>query len=188
MVPSIRPLILLLLLTGSGRAELHFSFQIHETDLDGVKLRQLVFSDGGKTVSYGPPRGWQFFGEEDRLRLLPPAGQPGEAVVNRTKLVQPQTFDQATMKRLTDSVTAGLPGGATHVTVVSQEKNPILIEGKETYLVVINFELYGTPQARSVMFLNRESEQIQFQLTCPKSKFAELQKQFFGSQFTWQNL
>jgi hypothetical protein len=188
MVPSIRLITLLVLLAGSARAELHFNFQIHETDQDGVKLRQLFFLDGDKTVSYGPPRGWQFFGAEDRLRQLPPAGQPGEALVIRTKLLQPQTFDEATMKRLTDMVVAGAPAGARQVTVVSQEKNPMLIEGKETYLVVFNFELYGIPQARSVMFLDRTGEQIQFQLTCPKAKFADLQKQFFGSHFTWQNL
>jgi hypothetical protein len=64
----------------------------------------------------------------------------------------------------------------------------VLIEGKPTFLVIINFELYGTPQSRSVMFLNREGEQLRFQLTCPQTKFAELQKQFFGSQFSWQNL
>jgi hypothetical protein len=188
MVSAIRPLLLLLLAAGSVRAELHFTFQLQETDLDGVKLRQLVFSDGGKSIRYGPPRGWQYFGDEDRLRLLPPGGQSGEALVTRTKLVQPQVFDESTMRRLTEQVVTSAPNGAKLVTVVSQEKNALLIEGKETYLVVINFELYGTPQARSVMFLNRVGEQLQFQLTCPKAKFTELQKQFFGSQFTWQNL
>jgi hypothetical protein len=189
MVPSVRSLLLLLLLVaGSARAELRFSFRLQETELDGVKLRQLVFSDGGKLVTYGPPRGWQYFGEDDRLRLLPPAGQPGEAVVTRARLVQPQAFDEPTMKRLTDEVVASVPNGAKRVTVVSQQKNPLLIEQKETYLVIVSFELYGTPQGRSVLFLNRQGEQLQFQLTCPQAKFADLQKQFFGSQFSWQNL
>jgi hypothetical protein len=188
MVSTIRTLLLYLTFAGCAHAELRFTFQVQETDLDGIKLRQLVFSDGLKQVSYAPPRGWQYFGGDDRLRLLPPAGQPGEAVISRTKLVQPQVFDDATIKRLTDEVVASVPGGAKRVSVILREKNRLLIDQKETLLVVVNFELYGTPQSRSVMFLNRPGEQIQFQLTCPETKFAELQKQFLGSQFSWQNL
>jgi hypothetical protein len=188
MVSSVRSLFLLLLLATSARAELHFNFRLQETELDGIKLSQLAFSDGGKLVTYGPPRGWQYFGADDRLRLLPPAGQAGEALITRTKLSQPQAFDEPTMKRLTDEVVASIPTGAKRIMVVSQQKNPLLIDRRETYLVIVNFESYGTPQARSVLFLNREGEQLQFQLTCPLTKFAELQKQFFGSQFSWQNL
>jgi hypothetical protein len=188
MVPAIRVVLLHLLLVGCVQAELRFTFQLQETDLDGVKLRQLVFLDGDKQVKYAPPRGWQYFGGEDQLRLLPPAGQPGEAVISRTKLTQPQVFDNATAKRLTDEVIASLPNGAKRVSVVLLEKNRLLIEQKETFLIVLNFELYGTPQGRSVMFLNREDEQIRFQLTCPQKNFTDLQKQFLGSQFSWQNL
>jgi hypothetical protein len=92
------------------------------------------------------------------------------------------------MKRLAEEVMTSAPAGAKRVTLVSQEKNSVQIERKETFLVIINFELYGIPQARSVMFLNRGTEQIRFQLTCPQATFAKLQKQFFGSHFTWQNL
>jgi len=188
MVSAIRNLVLYLALAGCARAELQFTFQLQETDLDGIKLRQLIFSDGAKPVSYAPPRGWQYFGGDDRLRLLPPAGQPGEAVICRTKLAQPQVFDDATIRRLTDEVVASVPSGAKRVSVISREKNRLLIDQKETFLVVINFELYGTPQSRSVMFLNRPGEQIRFEFTCPQTQFTALQKQFLGSQFSWQNL
>ena len=188
MVPAIRRFLLYLAFAGCVQGELRFTFQSQESELDGVKLRQLVFSDGTKQVSYAPPRGWQYFGGDDRLRLLPPAGQPGEAIISRTKLAQPQVFDDATLKRLTDEVVASVPKGTKRVSVILREKNRLLIDQKETFLVVINFELYGTPQSRSVMFLNRPGEQIQFQLTCPQARFPDLQKQFLGSQFTWQNL
>src|SRR5262252_1968078 len=101
MVSPVRLALPLLLLFGfSARAELHFTFQTQESDLDGVKLHQLVFSDGGKQVNYQPPRGWQYFGDDSSLRLLPPHGEQGEAIVTQTKLIQPQKFDDATMKRL----------------------------------------------------------------------------------------
>jgi hypothetical protein len=188
MVPSVRILFVLLLFPLCAGAELHFTFQSGEFDLEGVKLRQLVFTDGAKQITYSPPRGWQYFGDEDRLRLIPPPGQLGEAIVTRTKLSQPQLFDDATMKHLVEETMASVPNGAKRVTLVSQEKNPLQIERKDTFLVVINFEQYGTPQARSVMFLNRDTDQVRFQLTCPQANFAKLQKQFFTSHFSWQNL
>jgi hypothetical protein len=189
MDASIRcTLCLVLVFSSCAQAELRFTCQSQEYELDGVKLRQLVFTDAGKRVIYTPPRGWQYFGDEDRLRLSPPSPQPGEGVISRTKLVQPQTFDDATIKRLTDEVVASLPGGARRVGVVSQEKNPLQIERKDTFLVVVKFELYGVPQSRSVMFLNRDAEQLRFQFTSPETSFAKLNKQFFISQFSWQNL
>ena len=188
MVSPVRFVLPLLLATTCARAELHFTFQTQESDLDGVRLRQLVFSDGNRQVKYAPPRGWQYFGDDNSLRLLPPPGKAGEATVTRTKLQQPQKFDDVTMKRLAEEVIASAPPGAKRVSLVSEEKNHLLIEGKETFLVVVKFELYGTSQMRSVMFLNRETDQLRFQLTCPETSFAQLQKQFLASQFTWQNL
>jgi len=38
------------------------------------------------------------------------------------------------------------------------------------------------------MFLERESEQVRFELTCPLSVFPELQKAFQASRYSWQNL
>lgn len=188
MVSSVRLVLPLLLFGICAKADVHFTFQSHDSELDGVKLHQLVFQADGKQVFYEPPRGWQYFGQEDRLRLVPPPGQQGEAFVSSRPLPQPQSFDEPTMKRLAEEVIASTPAGAKRVTLVSQEKNSVQIERKETFLVVINFELYGTPQARSVMFLNRDTEQLRFQLTCPQANFAKLQKQFFASHFSWQNL
>ena len=188
MVHSIKIVLPALLIAGIARADLDFNFQTSEYDLDGVKMHQLVFADGTKHVTYTPPRGWQCFGDPDRLRLTPPVGQAGDGVVTRMKLPAPQVFDEATMKRLADEVVAGLPGGATRATVLSQEKNALQIERKDTFLVIVNFDLYGMPQTRSVMFLNRDTEQIRFQFTSPQTAFANLQKQFLASQFTWQNL
>jgi hypothetical protein len=188
MVSPVRFVVPLLLAASCARAELHFTFQSQDSDLDGVKLHQLVFSDGDRQVKYAPPRDWQYFGDENRLRLVPPRGQTGEATVTRTKLQQPQKFDEVTMKRLAEEVIASAPPGARRVSMVSQEKDHLLIEGKETFLVVVKFELYGMTQMRSVMFLNRETDQIRFQLTCPEPSFAQLEKQFLASHFTWQNL
>jgi hypothetical protein len=98
-------------------------------------------------------------------------------------------FDEAGMKRLTDEVVAALPPGARKMSIVSQAKDPVIIEGKGTYLCVVEYEQASVLWSRSVLFLNRSaSEQLQFQLTSRRGDFASLEKAFQASQFSWQNL
>lgn len=190
MVPPIRVKIILgiVLFASSAVADLQLTPEVAEYDLDGAKLQHFVFPDSEKRVTYTPPRGWHYSGGGDRLQLQPPRNPDALGIISVTKLPEPQVLDEATMKKLSDEAVASVPGAATHVVIVSQQKNPLLIERKETFLVVINYECYGTLYARSVMFLNRKHEQVRFQLTSSQLSFAPLQKEFFGSQFSWQNL
>jgi hypothetical protein len=71
--------------------------------------------------------------------------------------------------------------------IVLQQKNVVIIERKETFLIIMKYEFYGEPQQRSVLFVNRKNEQLRFQLTCPESNFARLQKVFLATHFSWQN-
>jgi len=63
-----------------------------------------------------------------------------------------------------------------------------MIERKETLLVTLSYNLHGAACNRSILFLNRGREQIQFQLSCRRADFRELQAAFFDSQHSWQNL
>ena len=190
MVPRsvILTLCLLFCTVAGARADLQLKPQTGEYELDGVKFPRVVFSDGEQRVTYTPPPGWEYSGTSDRLVLHPKQKSEAEAAVIRTSLVNPTPFDDETMKRLAEEAWSSLPSGATNVEVVAQEKNPLLIESKETFLVIINYNFMGQPQTRSVMFLNRKTEQIRFQLTCRRGDFKELQKAFQGSHYSWQNL
>ena len=80
------------------------------------------------------------------------------------------------------------PAREINATLVSQRMNPLLIERKDTFLVVINYDYYSQPYTRSVMFLNRQNAQVRFQLTCYRNAFRNLQKAFQNSHCSWQNL
>jgi hypothetical protein len=162
--------------------------QTGEYELDGIKFRRVVFMDGEQRVTYAPPPDWEFSGDNDSFVLHPKRKSEAEAIVTHVNLPKPQVFDDETMLHLTAEVSNSLPAGATHPQLVAVEKNPVIIEHKETFLVVINYDFVGQPQTRSVMFLNRTNEQIRFQLTCRRGDFKELQKAFLGSHFSWQNL
>jgi hypothetical protein len=186
-----RPLILALvgsLLVASARADFDLTPKLSEYELDGVKFKQLAFSDGSETVTYAPPRGWDYSGSAAQLILRPPSKSQAEAKITKVALLQPASFDEETIKKLVQEVMASVPNGSTEIQLVSQEKNPLIIERKETFLVVLSYNFYGGAYSRSILFLNRGNEQIRFQLTSTQVDFKELQKAFLGSQYSWQNL
>jgi hypothetical protein len=187
----VRPLILGLaggLLVASARANLDLTPKLSQYELDGVKFKQLAFSDGSRTVTYAPRRGWDYSGTATQLTLRPRGKAQAEAKVTKVTLSQPASFDEETVKKLVQEAGASVPGGSTDVQIVSQEKNPLMIERKETFLVTLSYNLHGGSYSRSILFLNRGSEQIQFQLVCRQADFKELQKAFLDSQHSWQNL
>ena len=177
------------LFIASARADLQLSPKVSESWVDGAKIKFLAFSDGsGKDVTYGPPTGWEYSGSSTRFTLHPPNKPQAEGTIARINLSQPAVFDDETMKKLTAEVLASVPGGSTNVTLVSQEKNPLLIARKETFLVIVSYTFYGENYQRSMMFLNRGNEQVRFQFVSRAVDFKDLQAAFQRSHFTWQNL
>jgi hypothetical protein len=185
--PLVRSLVSWLLIA-SAHAELDLTPKVSKYELDGVKFKQLAFSDGGNTVTYAPPRGWDYSGGATQLTLRPPGKSQAEAKITKVALSQPASFDEETVKKLVEEAIAFVPRGSTDIQLVSQEKNPLMIERKETFLATLTYNFYGGTYNRSILFLNRGTEQIQFQLTCRQADFKELQKAFLGSQYSWQNL
>src|SRR4029077_5303828 len=140
----------LVLFVTSARADLQFTPKVVEYELDNIKFKQLGFSDGsGKEVTYQQPDGWNYSGNATKLVLHPPSVAQAEGTITTITLSGPETFDAATAKKLTDEVLASVPKGSTDVALLSQEKNPLLIGRKETFLVVISYKFYGENYVRS---------------------------------------
>jgi hypothetical protein len=188
MVRSLIHAIIAALLIVSARAELQLTPSVVQYELDGVKLKQLAFSDGAEQVTYQAPRGWEYSGSATQLTLRPPNKPQAEATITRIALPQPGSFDDESLKKLVTEAVASLPKDSENVTVVSQEMNPLLINRKETFLITLAYDFYGASYSRSTLFLNRGNEQIRFQLVCHQADFKELQKAFLGSQYSWRNL
>jgi hypothetical protein len=189
MVRSLVLTFISLILVAAARADLQLTPRSSQYELDGVKFKQLAFSDGGvKEITYAPPRGWDYSGSDNQLTLHPPNKSQAEATISKVSLAQPASFDDKTVKKLADEAIASVPHGSTNVQLISQEKDPLMIERKETFLVILAYTLYGENYSRSILFLNRGKEQIRFHLACRQTDFKELQKAFLGSQYSWQNL
>ena len=83
MGPSIKLILISTFFVASARAELLLTPRIDEYELDGAKLKQLAFQDGGKKVTYQSPRGWDYSGGATQLTLRPPKKTQAEATITR---------------------------------------------------------------------------------------------------------
>lgn len=188
MVRSLTLILVGALFATAANAELQLTPKLSEYELDGVKFKRLAFSDDAQTVTYQPPRGWDYSGNAAQLTLRPPNKAQAEATITRIPLAQPGSFDEAGLKKLVSEATALVPKGSTNFSVVSEEKNPVTIRRKETFLITLAYTFYGQKMSRSILILNRGNEQLRFQLTCREANFSELHQAFLASHYTWQNL
>jgi hypothetical protein len=174
--------------TASVQAELQLNPTVSEYQLEGVKFSRLAFRDGNKIPTYQPPRGWDYSGSGDRLTLRPPGKSQAEAIITRMPRMESSTFTDENLKKLATEATVSAPKGSTAVKIVSQEKNPLHIDGKETFQVVISYGLQGQAFQRSILFLNRDREQVRFQFAAPAPDFKGLEAAFQSSLCSWRNL
>ena len=188
MVRSWKLILIGALFVTSAHAELQLRPKVVEYKGDGATFKHLEFSDGRNTVTYQPPRGWACSGNTTRLTLRPPNKTQTEATITRVPLSEPGCFDEESLTTLVSDAVAQVIKGSENISVVSQEKNLLMIQGKETFLITLSYTFYGQKYGRSILFMNRGNEQIRFQLTCHEADFNELHAAFFRSQCTWQNL
>lgn len=175
----------------SARADLHLTPRIVDYELEGVKFTQLAFNtDSATEVTYSPPKDWHYFGSAAKFTMHPSKKVQAEGTITTRRIQSPApAFDDDTIAHLTEEVLASGPSGSTDISLVSQERSPIVLGEKETFLVITSYTFLGEKFNRSVLFLNRGSgEQVRFQLLSRAADFAELQRAFFGSLFSIQNL
>jgi hypothetical protein len=188
MVAALTRILLVSLVIVPVRAELQLTPSVSEYELDGVKFKQLAFANGDKKATYQPPAGWSWGGGANQLTLRPAGKSQAEAVISKSQLAGPAAFDDETIKKLVVEAIASVPKDGSAVKVISQEKNPLVINRKETFQVIVSYNLFGQSFDRSILFLNNEREQLRFELVARASDFKELQRAFQSSLYTWQNI
>jgi hypothetical protein len=176
------------LCVASAHAELLLTPKLVEYKADGATFKRLEFSDDGKRVTYESPRDWDYSGNSTQLTLRPPNKAQADATITRVPLSQPGSFDQESLQKLVSDSVALVPKGSENISVVSQDKNSVMIQSKETFLITLSYTFYGQKYGRSILFLNRGNEQMRFQLTCRQADFEELHRAFLRSQHSWHNL
>jgi len=177
--------LLLASVTATCYGSIDFTPTTGERVLDGIKFQQLIFHENGRKIIYEQPRAWKYAASASQIAFTPPNMAQAEAVIDQSKLEKPENFDEATMKSLQEQVLASIPN-AQDVTLVSAEKNPLLINRHETFEVTVTYQIGGVEFERSVLFLNLPDTQLRFRVTANKKDFEKVHQAFRGSIFSWQ--
>jgi hypothetical protein len=186
MAKSASPLIALLFVTSTCLAAIDLDPVPGERILDGIKFPQLSFKQDGKKIVYEQPRDWTYSGGGGSIKFTPPHLAQAQAEIDQSPLQKPQNLDEETVKALQAQVLASVPPNSQKVTLVSEEKNPLLINNNETYAVTISYIAFGQEFQRSVLFLNLPDTQVRFRVTTRKADFEKVNRAFRGSLFSWQ--
>jgi hypothetical protein len=170
-------------------ASLDLSPQVETFELDGVTISQLAFDNAGKAkATYQPPQAWKCSGGGNLLELQPSGLAQANARISKLPPSASSSFDVEACRRLTQKVVTSLPEGSEQIKLVSEEMNPLQIDGKQTYLVELTYVYYGERFACYSLFLNRAPEMLMFRLSCRESNYQALRADFHRSLYTWQHL
>lgn len=152
----------------------------------GVKSTLLNFKDKGRTISYGPPRGWTFAADPAGIRFTPPLLALAHAAIEQSPLGAPSPLNEETNKALQAAAIAAVPPESRNVTLVSEETNPLRIGNNDTYSVTVAYEASGQEFMMNVLYLHLPDTQVRFRAVARKDDFEKVQRPFRSSIFSWQ--
>jgi hypothetical protein len=152
---------------------------------EGIKYQKLIFRQDKQSIEYNPPPTWKFHGGPNQLLLTPPKKKFAEAVIEAVSVLAPQPLGERMSKILEQEFIAKLPPDSQLVTVVSEEQNPVLLDGNRSFEVIVSYQVMGEKFLRSAIFANLRDAQLIFRLTARKDDFEPLHREFKMSISSW---
>ena len=172
--------------TASVRGQIDFSPTINRYTSEGAEYANATFKDGKRTVSIAVPRTWSCRGDASQLQFIPPNEAYADGIIQSVPVKGVIRFDEATVNSLAQQVLSMVPSGSQGVALVSQQENPVIINGNPSYEFVVSYQTLGKTFLRSVIVVACPDEQLVFRLTAPKSAFENLNRSFRQSIYSWQ--
>jgi hypothetical protein len=158
-----------------------------EYTAEGITIKQLMFRDDERRVSYELPHGWNYRSEGARLVLTPGAKfERAEAVIQASRLEVPQPLDDKAVAAFKQQFLASLPPSSQMIELSSEELNPVRLDGNLSYAITASFQTLGETFVRSTVVINLPDTQLRFQITGRKADFEALNRAFRGSLSTWR--
>jgi hypothetical protein len=172
--------------TAAVHGQMDFSPTINRYMSEGAEYANASFKDGKKNVSIAVPRTWSVRGDASQLQFIPPNESLAEGLIQSVPVKGMIRFDEATVKSLAQQILSMVPSGSQGVTLISQQENPVIINGNLSYEFVVSYQTLGKTFLRSVVVVACPDQQLVFRLTAPKSVFADLNRSFRQSIYSWQ--
>jgi hypothetical protein len=168
----------------TARAAIELPPTPHESTCEGFTHKELHFKDGKRQAVYQLPKGWAFRPREDGVKLVPPDSF-ADAVILAGAQPGSQPLDEKGIEEGKQEFLRTLPPGSQLVTIVSEQRNPVLLDNKPSYEVIATYQLMGEHFVRSALFTKSLDTQVTFRLTARKSDFEKLHQAFRISILSW---
>lgn len=157
----------------------------HEATEEGFTYKQLLFKDGKRQVVYQMPPQWTYRPREGGAQLVPPNAEFVEALILAAPRPALNPLDEKGMEEAKQELVHNLPQGSQLVSIVSEERNPVLLNNKPSYEVIVTYQLMGEKFVRSALLTNFTDMQVSFRLTARKIDFERLHQAFRLSILSW---
>ena len=157
--------------------------------VEGIRVPNISFKNGTKTVSYTPPANWLVSGGATKLILAPRDGVQVGATIDT---VQPDgqvpAATAANVKAYSDVAAALVPREASKVEVVEAVVSPMRISGRPMIEVTLTYSFFGQPFRMNVLFMPHDRETLRFQFSSRAADYTTEYKNFRSSLFSIQGL
>jgi hypothetical protein len=168
----------------TARAAIELPPTPHESTCEGFTHKELHFKDGKRQAVYQLPGGWTFRPREGGVKLVPP--DPfADAIILAGSQPGSQPLDEKAIEEAKQEFLRTIPPGSQLVTIVSEQRNPVLLDNKPSYEVVASYQLLGEHFVRSALFTKSLDTHVTFRLTARKSDFEKLHQTFRSSILSW---
>ena len=168
-------------------AQLNLTPTVSERMQEGIPFPQLCFSDDGKKVTYEQPRGWSYSVQsQQKIAFYPPQKAEAQAEIEAGFPLVPPQFDEEGVKKLKATFLNLIPKDSEKVEIGAGQKNPVLINGQESYEVTATFVDHGRRYSMSILFVNLPREQIRCKVIADPKEFEQLHRLFIESLYGFQ--
>ena len=185
---NMRRTLLLLLATSLSRfvtaAPIDFTPASGTRELEGMVFSRVIFHVDGRPITYEPPKDWGYRGEANQFVVTPPNGAQAQGKFEQSKLEAPQVFDAAALEELRRFVLSSMPADAQDAKIVSEEANPVRINGKDSYEIIATYTYFGQRQEVGVIFASYGDMQLRCRFVAHQADFEPLYRAFRASLFT----
>ncbi|HKP01772.1 MAG TPA: hypothetical protein VJU77_00290 [Chthoniobacterales bacterium] len=179
-------LICLIALAAPARGAIDFSPTVTSYSSEGAEYANVAFKDEQRTVTLTLPRLWSCRGDASRLQFAPPNQNFAEGLVQAASMKGLLRFDEPTVKSLEQQVLSTLPSGSQGAALVSQQENPVILNGNLSYEFIVAYQTLGQAFLRSVIIVACPDQQLIFKFSAPKSVFDNLNRSFRQSIVSWR--
>lgn len=159
--------------------------QPHDYLFDSVPFHGIKFIHGKEWVMYTPPPGWSYSGDAKSIALKPSKGVGSARVeIAHQDNTAPPSWDHEGINALFKRALAVLPPLAQNMQLVDFRKNPLIMGGHDTALLVFTGTLFAQNYKFSVVLLPLQDEQFSFLMFAEKSEYESAASVFMRSLYS----